>query len=207
MKANCFCLSCDSTRCSVHHACSSCQLTGKQARQQAPNICSHSHFFQCLSSLLLRGVITTRHVANFHNVIEIWEAGKQVAWLSAWLEENWNGAHSYHRVLLNSFLFGCSGLWRITMTCPRFIKHKTHTCMFKKKTTKCRQWHSVNVRIWLKFLHIQQQEERKQDNIKIKGTIELVWFAVFRLNLHLASYATSKRHHKQWKMSSVMPTE
>lgn len=50
-------------------------------------------------------VIIMHPVANFHNVIEIWEPGKQVVWLSKRPGENWNGGHSHHCVLLDCFCF------------------------------------------------------------------------------------------------------
>lgn len=133
---------------------------------------------------LARRVISMHRVADFHNVIEIWEPGKQVVRSSTWQRENGNGAHSHHRVLLDSFPFCCSALLGIVMNHWRFMKHGTHT--FWKEKHKHSATSGLLRRLRCDWKFVVQGEtvsERKQGGRKEKT--EIIWFATFCPNLCL----------------------
>lgn len=93
-------------------------------------------------SVLPRRVISMHRVANFHNVMEIWEPGKQVVGLSTWQRENGNRAHSHHCVLLDSFPFCRSALLGLVMNHRRSMKHKHSATSGLLRRLRC-DWNFV----------------------------------------------------------------
>lgn len=144
------------------------------------NFYSHGyHSFQhpFLFFFLARRVISMHRVANFHNVIEIWEPGKQVVRSSTWQRENGNGAHSHHRVLLDSFPFCCSALLGIIMNHWRFMKHGTHTFWNEKHKHSATSGLLRRLRCdWNFVVQGKTVSERKQGGKKEKTEIIYLYY-------------------------------
>ena len=118
----------------LRRLCNLSSLIGCAESIQATICCARVPFVQSHPQHLC----FTGHLANFHNGVEIWEAGKQVVWWSAWHRDDGNRADTHHCAPLHSFLFRCSGSQRIIMNhrapfmllswvCPgglRFLYHK-----------------------------------------------------------------------------------
>lgn len=101
------------TICSVCTICLGKSTVKNQDVQQTVHTYANSHADSLFLSITFIGLLLHGHLANFHNGIEIWEAGKQVGWWSAWQRENGSRAHTHHRAPLQSIHFHCSGLQRI----------------------------------------------------------------------------------------------